>query len=109
MFKIPAYKISHIPHPDDTAHCGAAVIIRSTIPQHELPHYQTTKIQAANTQINVSPWSFTATAIYSPPRDAISTEEYTDLIQSLGNKFLIGGDWNAKNTVWGARLTTPKG
>jgi hypothetical protein len=109
MFKIPAYKIYHIPHPNDTAYGGVAVIIRSTFPHHELPHYQT-PIQAANIQINVSPWPFTATAIYSPQRYAISTEQYTEFIQSLGNKFLIDGDWNAKkNTVWGARLTAPKG
>lgn len=83
MFKIPSYKVYHIPHPDDTAHGGAAVIIRSTIPHH--------------------------TAIYCPPRHAISNEEYTEFFQSQGNKFLIGGGRNAKNTVWGARLTTPKG
>ena len=28
--------------------------------------------------------------------------------QSLGPSFLVGGDWNAKHTTWGARLTTPK-
>jgi hypothetical protein len=76
MFKIRAYKIYHIPHPDNTAQGGAAVIIRTTIPHHELSHYQTPKIQVANIQINVSPWPFTATAIYSPPRHVISTEEY---------------------------------
>jgi hypothetical protein len=71
MLKIPAYKIYHIPHPDDTAHGGAVVIIRSTIPHHELSHYQTLKIQAANIQMNASPWPFTTTAIYSPPRHTI--------------------------------------
>ena len=29
--------------------------------------------------------------------------------QSLGPRFLVGGDWNAKHTAWGARLITPKG
>jgi hypothetical protein len=85
MFKIPACKIYHIPHPDDTAHGRAADIIRSTVPHHELSHYQTPKIQAASIQINVSSWPFTATAIYSPPRHAMSTEEYTEFLQSLGN------------------------
>ena len=31
------------------------------------------------------------------------------LFRSLGSRFLIGGDWNAKHTAWGARLITPKG
>jgi hypothetical protein len=104
MLRIPACKTYHIPHPDDTAqHGGAAVTIRSTISHHELPHYQTPKIQAANIQINASPWPFTTTALYSPPRHTISTEEYTEFLQSLGNKFLIGGDWNAK-IQYGARV-----
>jgi endonuclease/exonuclease/phosphatase (EEP) superfamily protein YafD len=29
--------------------------------------------------------------------------------QSLGPRFLVGGDWNAKHTAWGARLNMPKG
>jgi hypothetical protein len=31
------------------------------------------------------------------------------LFQSLGSRFLIGGDWNATHTAWEARLITPKG
>ena len=27
----------------------------------------------------------------------------------MGNKFIVGGDFNAKNTHWGSRLTTIKG
>jgi hypothetical protein len=48
MLKIPAYETYHIPHPGDTAHGRAAAIIRSTVPHHELSHYQTSKIQAAS-------------------------------------------------------------
>jgi endonuclease/exonuclease/phosphatase family metal-dependent hydrolase len=47
--------------------------------------------------------------MYCPPRHIISAEEYIALFQSLGPKFLIGGDWNAKHKEWGTRLTTPKG
>jgi hypothetical protein len=42
-------------------------------------------------------------------RHAISAEEYEDLFLTLGSHFLIAGDWNAKHTTWGSRLTTPKG
>ena len=43
------------------------------------------------------------------PRHAISTDDYTTFFRSLGSRFLIGGDWKAKHTAWGARLTSPKG
>jgi hypothetical protein len=109
VFKIPHFTIYHTIHPDDTAHGGAAVVIRSSIRHHELLHYQSNKIQAATIQLDARPWPLTISAIYCPPRHAISTDEYTTLFRSLGSSFLIGGDWNAKHTAWGARLITPKG
>jgi len=42
------------------------------------------------------------------PHHAISTDEYTTLFRSMGSRFLIDGDWNAKHTAWGARHITPK-
>jgi hypothetical protein len=92
VFKIPYYKVYHIFHPDGTAHVGAGVIIRSAINHHELLHHQSDKIQV---DTNTSP--FTISAIYCPPRHVISAEEYIEFFQSLGPKFLIGGDWNAKH------------
>lgn len=109
MFKIPYYKVYHTPHPDDTAHGGAAIIIRNKIAHHELIHHQTVKIQSTNIQVEAEPHSFKISSIYCPPRYTISTEEYLAFFISLGPKFMIGGDWNAKHTEWGARLVTPKG
>ena len=31
------------------------------------------------------------------------------MLQTLGPNFIVGGDFNAKNTFWGSRLTSPKG
>lgn len=109
VFRIPNYKIYHTNHPDGTAHGGAAVVIRNTIPHHELPAHQTNKIQAAIIQIKAQPWSFGIASIYCPPRHRIEPEEYEALFDQLGGKFIIGGDWNAKHTDWGSRLITPKG
>jgi hypothetical protein len=74
MFKIPYYKVYHVPHPDGTAHGGAAVVIRSEITHHELLHHQSGKIQVANIQVDANPWPFTISAIYCPPRHAISAK-----------------------------------
>jgi hypothetical protein len=52
---------------------------------------------------------FKISAIYCPPRHAVSAEEYTTFFQSLRSKFMKGGDWSAKHKEWGARLVTPKG
>jgi hypothetical protein len=48
-------------------------------------------------------------AVYCPPRHAPSSTTYAALFQSQGTRFLVGGEWNAKRTSWGAPLITPKG
>jgi exonuclease III len=109
IFKIPHYSVYHSIHPDDTEHGGVAVILRSSIRHHELLHHQSDKMQAATIRLDAHPWPLTISAIYCPPRHVISPDEYMTLFRSLGSRFLIGGDWNAKHTAWGPRLTTPKG
>jgi len=109
VFKIPQCNVYNTPHPDGTAHGGTTLIIRKTISHYELPSYQTNKIQATIFDVKAMSWRFTVAAIYSPPRHTISTDENKDFLQTLGNRFIVGGDWNAKHTHWGSRLTTTKG
>jgi len=108
VVKIPQYNVYTTPHPDGTAHEGTTLIIRKTISHYELPSYQTNKIQATIVEVKAMSWRFTVATIYSPPRHNISTDEYKDFLQTLGNRFRVGGDWNAKHTQWGSRLTTTK-
>ena len=51
----------------------------------------------------------TFAAIYCPPRHSINMDQYKNYYQSLGNCFIAGGDYNAKHTVWGSRIVSPKG
>jgi exonuclease III len=81
VFKILYYEVYHIPRPDGTAHGGAAVVIGSAINHHELLHHQLDKIQAANIQVDTNTRPFTISAIYCPPRNVISAEEYIAFFQ----------------------------
>jgi len=109
VLKIPQYNVYNTPHPDGTAHGGTTLIICKTISHYELTSYQTNKIQATVVEVKAMLWCFTVAAIYCPPRHNISTDEYEDFLRTLGNRFIVGGDWNAKHTQWGSRLTTTKG
>jgi endonuclease/exonuclease/phosphatase (EEP) superfamily protein YafD len=51
----------------------------------------------------------TIAAVYSRPRHKIYFQEYEDFLLQLVPHCLVAGDWNAKHTAWGSRLTTPKG
>ena len=50
-----------------------------------------------------------ASAVYCPPRHSIAKENFDSLFDALGNRFLAGGDYNAKHTQWGSRLITVRG
>ncbi len=47
--------------------------------------------------------------MYCPPKHANKKEDFISYFNALGDKFIAGGDYNAKHTKWGSRLTTTKG
>ena len=109
FFRLPRYTVFHSIHPDDTAHGGAAIIIRSSLRPHEHLRLQTPELQSIVVHLVALPRPLTVSAVYCSPRHAPSSATYSDFFRSLGPRILVGGDWNAKHTVWGARLMKPKG
>jgi endonuclease/exonuclease/phosphatase family metal-dependent hydrolase len=43
-----------------------------------------------------------------PSKDPLKKNVYLKFLGNLGKIFIVRGDFNAKNTHWGSRLTTPK-
>lgn len=107
--KFKGFKVYHTIHPDNAAKGGSAIIIKESILHHQEMGYQTVEIQATSVNIKTKSYEVIITALYCPPRHAIKKEQYIDFLHSQGNRFIIGGDFNAKNTHWGSRLTTTKG
>ena len=107
--KIPNYTIYNTEHPDGTAHGGAAIIIRNTIKHHEIEKFKHEHIQATN--IIVDDWigQITFSAIYCPPKHTIKKEKFLEFFDTLGTRFIAGGDYNAKHEEWGSRLNNPRG
>jgi hypothetical protein len=106
--KLPNYVIYYANHPDDRGHRGSAILIHNSLKHHELQPYITEKIQSAKIEIHASKWNITIAALYSPPRH-ITIQEYLHYFSTLEPRLVAAGDWNAKNTNWGSRLTTHKG
>ena len=108
-FPIPNYKCYSTHHPDDTAHGGTAILIKKSILHHELEKYENSFLQTTSINIicNNRP-NIVVSALYCPPSHYISKEQFSSFYETLGPKFLAGGDFNAKHTNWGSRLITPK-
>lgn len=91
-----------------TAH-GSAVIIKSNIRHYAKNNFNEMYMQA--TSIVIEDWTgpITVSAIYSPPKYTIKREQYESFFNTLGERFIAAGDYNAKHVHWGSRLVQPKG
>jgi hypothetical protein len=107
--KIPNYIIYDIQHPDGSAHGRTAIIIKNGIKHHLHEHYNLEHLQA--TSVTIEDWIGppTIAAVYCPPKHTVETEKSSSFYATLGQRFLAGGDYNAKHSHWGSRLTTPRG
>lgn len=66
-------------------------------------------LQATTLKVNMASYDLIISAVYCPPKHNLKMDEYKDFFETLGCKFVVGGDFNSKNTLWGSRLTTTKG
>lgn len=107
--KIPHYNLYHTNHPDNTAHAGTAILIKTTINHYELPKYEKYHLQATSIKVRTMPYDLTVSAVYCPPRHNLKKEDFQNFFQTLGPTFITGEKYNSKNTMWGSRITTTKG
>jgi len=107
--KFRGHKVCHTIHPENSARGGSAVIINENIHLHEEIKYETEGIQATAVCIKARNYSIVIVGIYCPPKHPLKKYEYLEFLGQMGNRFIVGGDFNAKNTHWGSRLTTAKG
>ena len=107
--KIHGYNFYHTQHPSGKAHGGTGNIIKSSIKHYELPSFQKDYLQATSVAIEDRHGTITTSAVYCPPRHSIAKENFDSLFDALGNRFLAGGDYNAKHIQWGSRLVTARG
>lgn len=111
-FKIRGYKTYHAIHPNNSARGGSAVIVREELNHHEFTKIELCEFQSISIKVKLigqPTGMITIAAVYCPPRYNLKKTDYIDFLSNFTGKFIIGGDFNSKNTWWGSRLTTTKG
>lgn len=106
---LPNFSIYNTNHPANTARGGSAVLIKNSIAHTVNTKYCTPHIQATSVTLNDCSGKLTVAAIYCPPRHSIKEDQFCHFYRTLGPRFLAAGDYNAKHTIWGSRLISPKG
>jgi exonuclease III len=105
--KFSKYTVYYTNHPARTSRKGTAIIIKTTIKHHMQSSYKQNFLQTAIVSVEDSDRPLTISAVYLPPKHAIKQEQL-EFYNSIGHRFIAGGDYNAKHTDWGSRLISPR-
>lgn len=90
-------------------HTDIVFLIKQNISHSLVDIIEGEKFQVVIAEVSTSLGRFNVAALYSPPKSKCTVDDYSHLLSRLGSKFLIGGDWNCKNTRWGSLIDNPKG
>lgn len=109
VFRIPNFTCYHTPHPDNRARGGSAVIIKNNIDHFILESFSSPFIQATSISVKIANKNVTISAVYSPPKHSFEYTHFLEYLESLGQSFISGGDFNAKHHYWSSRLNSVRG
>ena len=101
------YKIFNSPPPaGERAHGGAAIIVNKSL-QHSLISLNTT-LQSVAVSV-LFDRMITVCSLYLPPDLDFNISDIQNLIDQLPAPFLLLGDFNAHNPLWGGQILDNKG
>jgi hypothetical protein len=107
--RLANYTVYHSNHPAGTARGGSAIIIKRSIKHHQLNNHSEDFLQATSVSVEDYTGPLTVSAVYLPPKPTVKHEQLVAFYNTLGHRFIAGGDYNAKHTAWGSRLISPRG
>ena len=91
---------------DGRAIGGSSILIKKDIPHEQIP--LTSSLQAVAARVTLHK-TFSICSIYIPPRSVISAHDLDDLTDQLPSPFILLGDFNAHNNIWGCSNVDDKG
>jgi len=106
---IPGYRLIKTNHPDNTAHGGVPIFIKSSIIFKPLPSFNHDYIQSCAILLNLNNIPISITALYSLPKHNTTNSKFSEYFDTFKNNFIIGGDFNAKHQSWGCCTNNPRG
>jgi len=83
--------------------------VRSSLIFHPLPNIQSHHIQVRGISLTLNIIPTNVYAAYCPPHYSLIHNQLNDFLNTLGQKIIIGGDFNAKHIQWGCRTNSSRG
>ena len=87
-------------------HGGVAILVKTNIPHKEVQ--LTTSLKAIAIRVTLQK-TITICSLYISPSSTVNTNDLNDLVQQLPSPFIILGDFNAHNPLWGGDTLDRRG
>ena len=97
---------NHIHQTCDRASGGSSIVINKSVPQSQI--HLNTNLQAVAVKVTLHR-TIHVCSLYLPPGDRFNIADLEHLLAQLPKPFIIMGDFNSHNNVWGCRDTDQKG
>jgi len=85
---------------------GVSLLVRTDIPQHEV--HLTTSLEAIAVRVTLHK-TITLCSLYLSPSNPVNIQELDALANQLPSPFIILGDFNAHNPMWGGDRIDTRG
>ena len=85
---------------------GNSLLVHSSLPQRQIK--LKTELQAVAVSITLDK-EITFCSIYIPPSYSLRSEQLTSLLQQLPSPYMLVGDFNGHNVLWGSNDNDPRG
>lgn len=92
--------------PPDVRGGGVALIVQPSCPSEQIPLTSNLEAVAARIYIGIT---VTVCSLYLPPNEQITLTELEQLVNELPSPYLLLGDFNAHNRLWGSQLDDSRG
>lgn len=86
---------------------GVAIVTRKSIPSQSIRLL--TSLEAVAVRVIIFGRLITICSLYIPPDHQLSTSEFESLVNELPEPFILVGDLNAHNKLWGSGRTDARG
>ena len=86
--------------------CGSSILVHSSCPQREIK--LVTNLQAVAVSVTLDR-EITICSVYIPPNFHLETEHLDTLLKQLPSPYILVGDFNGHNILWGCKDNNPKG
>ena len=85
---------------------GTSIFVKSSCPQRHID--LSTELQAAAVSVTLDK-EITICSVYIPPSFSLTSEHLNSLIQQLPTPYLLLGDFNGHNILWGSKENNSRG